>query len=65
MSEITEAATKLIEKHGGLRAAARVLGINYAYLWRLKSGEKVNPNAKILRKLGLRRQVSYESTNGR
>lgn len=50
----------LVERHGSLRAAARVVGVNYAYLHRLRTGEKTEPTAAVLRKLGLRRVVTYE-----
>lgn len=50
----------LVERHGSLRAAAKVVGVNYAYLQRLGSGKKTEPTAFVLRKLGLRRVVSYE-----
>lgn len=49
----------LVAKHGGLRAAARAIQINYAYLSRLRSGEKTNPTAATLRKLGLKKVVTY------
>lgn len=45
--------------HGGLRAAARATGIDPAYLLRLRNGEKVNPSAATLEKLGLRKEVTY------
>jgi hypothetical protein len=50
---------ELIEQHGGLRAAGRALEIDPAYLHRLYVGEKDAPSANVLRKLGLRRVVSY------
>jgi hypothetical protein len=49
----------LVERHGGVRAAARVIKVNYAYLSRLRSGEKTNPTDAVLRKLGLRKIVVY------
>lgn len=49
-----------IEQHGGLNAAALVLGVNKGYLSRLASGEKDSPGDKLLRKLKLRRVVVYE-----
>jgi len=49
----------LVTKHGGLRAAARAVQINYAYLSRLRTGQKTNPTAAVLRKLGLRKMVVY------
>ncbi len=55
---------ELEAKHGGLRAAARVLEIDPGYLKRLRDGEKNNPSPAILRKLKLRRvvEVRYEAT---
>ncbi len=46
---------RLVAKHGGLRSAARHCGVDPAYLWRLRKGEKVGPKSKTLEKLGLRR----------
>lgn len=57
---LTEAVQNAIDKHGGLRAAARALDINWAYLWRLHRGEKRNPTAKVLRKLKLRKVEYFE-----
>ena len=54
---------ELAEKHGSLRAAARVLQIDHAYLWRLANGQKDNPDQALLRKLGLRQVVLYERTD--
>lgn len=58
----------LVARHGSLRKAGRVLGITGQYLYRLQAGEKLNPSEAVLRKLGLRRVVSYirrSSTNTR
>jgi hypothetical protein len=51
---------ELERQHGSLRAAARFLECNPAYLYRLKIGCKTNPSDRMLRKLGLRRVVIYE-----
>lgn len=56
---IKEAVNALVERHGGVRPAARAVQINYAYLSRLRSGEKTNPTDAVLRKLGLRKIVVY------
>ena len=48
-----------VERHGSLRAAARVLKVDHAYLSRLLHGDKGNPNAALLRKLGVIRTVVY------
>lgn len=58
--DLETAVKKLVQTHGGVRPAARVLGINYAYLSRLQSGQKSNPTPEVLRKLGLKRVVFYE-----
>lgn len=52
---------QLIEHHGSLRAVARVLEVSPAYLSRLSRGEKQDPSDGMLRKLRLRRVVSYEA----
>lgn len=45
---------------GGIRAAAKALGIEFSYLSRLANGTKTNPSDEVLAKLGLRRVVTYE-----
>ena len=60
---LNKAIEARIKQHAGLRAAARALQIDAAYLCRVKHGEK-GPSDKLLRKLGLRRVVTFEFTNG-
>lgn len=50
---------ELVKQHGSLRKAGRVVGLTGQYLYRLQSGEKTNPSEAVLRKLGLRRVISY------
>ena len=50
---------ELIVEYNGLRAAARYLRCDPAYLLRLHDGEKVNPGKAILKKLGLKKVVMY------
>lgn len=57
---LAERVAELVTKHGSLRAATRAIQIEHGYLHRLASGEKVNPLKETLRKLGLRRIVTYE-----
>lgn len=57
---IPDAIDLLVEKHGSLRAAARVIGVNYAYLSRLRNSQKTDPSDAVLRKIGLRRIVVYQ-----
>lgn len=57
---LAERIDELIERHGSLRAVARVTEIDAGYLSRLRSGEKASPQKDKLRRLGLRRVVSYE-----
>jgi AraC-like DNA-binding protein len=59
---IPDRIDELIGKHGSLRAVARALKMDPAYLLRLHYGEKDNPSAATLRKLRLRRIVQYVST---
>lgn len=44
---------QLVEQHGGLRMAARAIQIDASYLSRLRTGQKTNPEADTLRRLGL------------
>ena len=60
MNRLRERIEELIARHGSLRAAGRVLQIDPAYLSRLRSGEKNDPSDEVVRKLGLRRVVTYE-----
>jgi hypothetical protein len=53
---------ELAKQHGSLRAAARVLDIDHAYLSRLQNGDKNQPGDDVLRKLKLRRVVLYMKT---
>jgi len=57
---LPERIAELIKQHGSLRAAARVLGVDAGYLSRLASGEKVDPGILLLRRMGLRRIVTYK-----
>lgn len=55
---ISAVVTKLIKKHGGIRAAARALDIDAAYLMRMRDGTKNNPSDCTLKKLGIKREYS-------
>lgn len=57
---LQERIHQLAVQHGSLRAAASSLGVDPGYLYRLKSGQKKVPGVKLLRRLGLRRIVTYE-----
>jgi DhnA family fructose-bisphosphate aldolase class Ia len=57
---LQERIDALVAQYGSLRAVARVTAIDAGYLSRLRSGEKVNPDKLKLKRLGLRRVVSYE-----
>ena len=59
MSLLARRIQALVSRHGSLRAAARVLEIDHAYLWRLQQGVKLEPGDDVLRKLGLRRVITY------
>jgi len=59
--DLKERINQLVLQHGSLRAVARVSGIDVGYLSRLRSGAKANPPPiHTLRRLGLRRVVTYE-----
>lgn len=57
---LVERIAELVEQHGSLRAAARVIGIDPGYLSRLAAGEKVKPGKDFLRRMGLRVVTTYE-----
>lgn len=60
MTEIQDAVERLIAKHGTLRAAARAVKFDPAYLCRLRYGKKRNPSPDVLKKLGLKRTITLE-----
>lgn len=57
--KLDQRLAELVLRHGSLRAVGRVLEIDHAYLSRLYHGEKKEPSAAVLKKLGLRRVVTY------
>ena len=59
---VRERIGHLIHRHGSLRKCAKVLDISPAYLSRLFRGEKDVPSDVLLRKMGLRRHVTYSRT---
>lgn len=62
-SVLQQRIAELVAQHGGVRPAARVLEVDHGYVYRLLSGEKNDPGDKLLRKLKLRRVVTYERTD--
>jgi len=54
-SDLQKQIDRLVKRHGGLRAAARAIDLDPAYLWRMQRGTKTTPTPKTLEKLGLRR----------
>lgn len=56
---------ELVLRHGSLRAVGRVLKIDHAYLSRLYHGQKKEPSAAVLKKLGLARVVTYQRAASR
>lgn len=57
--EIRTRIQQLQQEHGGLRAAARAIGMSASYMIRLRDGEKLEPSARLLQKLGLEKKVTY------
>lgn len=55
MSELSQAAERLIDKHKGLRKAAKAIKIDPGYLSRIRNGLKTSPSDAILKRLGLAR----------
>jgi hypothetical protein len=61
MTLLQKAATREIAYYGGVRAAARELGICYSYLSRIRTGKKLHPSEAVLEKLGLTRTEVYKT----
>lgn len=59
MNKLRARIQALAKQHGSLRAAAMVLQIDHGYLSRLQDGLKLEPSDDVLRKLGLKRVVTY------
>ena len=53
-----------VERHGSLRAVARIFRVDVAYLSRLRTSVRYNPSDRLLKKLGLKRVVTYEEKDG-
>ena len=51
---------ELFSEHGSMRLAAKAVGLDHAYLYRLCAGTKENPSDETLGKLSLRKVVIYE-----
>lgn len=65
MNEIQSAVEALVKHYGSYRAVESAIGVNYAYLWRLRKGEKTEPSDDVLRKIGLVKSVTYSRGNGK
>lgn len=63
MTKLQQAAQRAIATHGGLRPAARALGIDHAYLYRLRHGLKKDPSVALLARLGLERKIVYREAS--
>ena len=60
LASLSERIAELVDQHGSLRAAARVLECDAGYLSRLQSGEKSDPGDTLLRRMGLRQVTAFE-----
>ena len=56
---LSDCICRIIHKRGGIRKAARELGIDAAYLYRLSVQLKNAPSAATLRKLGISKEIRY------
>lgn len=57
---LEEAVRRIVEKHGGVRAAEASTGVDKSFISRLMNGKKVSPSAETLEKLGLKAVPLYE-----
>lgn len=65
---LEEAVSRIVKKHGGVRAAEVATGVDKSFISRLMNGKKVHPSADTLTKLGLEAVPRYalrkEQNNG-
>ena len=57
---LEDAVRTVVQRHGGVRAAERVTGVDKSFISRLMRGQKVAPSAETLQALGLRAVPLYE-----
>jgi hypothetical protein len=57
MEILQRKAIQAVKTHGGVRKAARALGIDHAQLWRLQKGELTSAGDKTLAALGITKRV--------
>lgn len=57
---LEEAVREVVDRHGGVRAAARATGVDKAFISRLLNGKRVAPSDETLEALGLRAVPFYE-----
>jgi hypothetical protein len=64
MSDLASIVRKRVRQYGSLRDASRHLGLGHVYLYRLATGQKLNPSDEALRKLGIQRtvRITYKET---
>jgi len=58
---LREQILALIEQHGGVRKAARAVQVDPGYFVKLRDGKQTEPSDVTLRRLGLRKMVTYET----
>ena len=61
MTRIQRVVLALKKQHGTWRAAGAATGIDHAYLHRLATGKKTNPDELVLAKLGIEKLVTYRA----
>lgn len=57
---LEEAVLRVVNRHGGVRAAERATGVDKSFISRLMNGHKTAPSEDTLRALGLRSVPLYE-----
>jgi hypothetical protein len=65
MPILQERARAAIKQHGGLRKAAKALGINHSTLLYLAEGKRTNASARTLQALGVKRMFRANGTESR
>lgn len=57
---LDDAVQKIVDAHGGVRAASRATGVDKSFISRLMTGKKTAPSDETLKKLGLKSVPLYE-----
>ncbi len=56
---LSDRVAELVEEYGSYRAAGTKIGVDFGYLFKIANAKK-NPSVDALRRMGLRRVITFE-----